>query len=58
MTGGSRGRPTSVDTRPIDLAPAARRLAALVTATGDGDLALPTPCTGWSVADLLDHLAA
>jgi len=57
MSRGSPDRPTPVDTRPIDLAPAARLLAALVTATGDGDLARPTPCTGWSVADLLDHLA-
>ena len=57
MSRASPGRPTPVDTRPIDLVPAARSLAALVTATGDGRLALPTPCTDWSVADLFDHLA-
>jgi uncharacterized protein (TIGR03086 family) len=41
----------------IDLAPAAEPLAALVTAVDDDRLADPTPCAGWAVADLLDHLA-
>jgi uncharacterized protein (TIGR03086 family) len=45
-----------MSTRPIDLAPAAAPLAALVTATDDDGLDAPTPCADWSVADLLDHL--
>lgn len=39
-----------------DLTPAARALGALVTDLDDDRRARPTPCTGWSVADLLDHL--
>ena len=56
MTRGRAGRPIPMSTRPIDLAPAAAPLAALVTATDDDGLRAPTPCAGWSVADLLDHL--
>ncbi|TDQ62484.1 uncharacterized protein (TIGR03086 family) [Actinomycetospora succinea] len=40
----------------IDLRPAARALGTLVTAVDDERLADPTPCTAWSVGDLLDHL--
>lgn len=56
MTRGHAGRPIPMSTRPIDLAPAAAPLAALVTATDDDGLRAPTPCAGWSVADLFDHL--
>ncbi|MDD7932251.1 TIGR03086 family metal-binding protein [Actinomycetospora straminea] len=47
---------TTVPTPPLDLTPAARALGGLVTTVTDDDLAAPTPCTGWTVADLLDHL--
>jgi len=40
----------------IDLTPAARALTPLVTAVDARGLDAPTPCAGWSVADLLDHL--
>jgi uncharacterized protein (TIGR03086 family) len=40
-----------------DLAPAARRLTALLDGVHDAQLTAPTPCTEFSVADLLDHLA-
>ncbi len=39
-----------------DLGPAARRLADLVRAVPDDRLADPTPCPGYTVGDLLDHL--
>lgn len=42
---------------PTDLAPAAQPLAALVAAVEDAHLDLPTPCGGWVVRDLLEHLA-
>jgi uncharacterized protein (TIGR03086 family) len=56
MTRGRAGRPIPMSTRPIDLAPAAAPLAALVRATDDDGLRAPTPCADWSVADLFDHL--
>jgi uncharacterized protein (TIGR03086 family) len=56
MTRGRAVRPIPMSTRPIDLAPAAAPLAALVTAADDDDLRAPTPCADWTVADLLDHL--
>lgn len=40
----------------VDLEPAARRMADLVTATSDHDLDRPTPCPRYTVADLLDHI--
>lgn len=40
----------------LDLTPAARHLAAVVTAVPDASLARPTPCEGMSVAALLDHV--
>lgn len=52
MTGHRRRRPTGM----IDLGPATSRLATLVSALGDDDLARPTPCDASSVGDLLDHL--
>uniref|UniRef100_UPI0015F0C0FA maleylpyruvate isomerase N-terminal domain-containing protein n=1 Tax=Pseudonocardia pini TaxID=2758030 RepID=UPI0015F0C0FA len=39
-----------------DLAPAARRLAALLPAIRPEQLADPTPCPEFDVATLLDHL--
>ncbi|KUL30481.1 TIGR03086 family metal-binding protein [Actinoplanes awajinensis] len=41
---------------PLDLDPPVRRLRALLLGIDDRDLAAPTPCPGWSVATLLDHL--
>ena len=40
-----------------DLRPAARRLAALVEGVPDDALGHPTPCTRYTVGDLLDHIA-
>jgi uncharacterized protein (TIGR03086 family) len=40
-----------------DLLPTARRLAALVGEVDDTQLAAPTPCAEYTVADLLDHIA-
>lgn len=41
----------------IDLMPATQRLANLVRAVGDDQLADPTPCPDFAVGDLLDHLS-
>lgn len=43
-------------TIPVDLEPAARRMARLIEGTPDDALARPTPCTDYTVADLLDHI--
>ena len=40
----------------VDLGPAARQMADLVRSTPDELLAAPTPCTTYSVGDLLDHI--
>lgn len=40
----------------VDLQPAARRLADLVAAVPEDALGRPTPCTHYSVGDLLDHI--
>src|ERR1700761_5632891 len=40
----------------IDLGPAARQLAGLVTNVSDGQQAAPTPCPHYQVADLLEHI--
>ncbi|MBW8486636.1 TIGR03086 family metal-binding protein [Actinomadura parmotrematis] len=45
------------DPRPLD-ARAVRTCAALVAAAGSADPALPTPCAGWTLADLVGHLTA
>jgi uncharacterized protein (TIGR03086 family) len=39
-----------------DLGPAARQMAELVTSTPDELLTAPTPCTTYTVGDLLDHI--
>ena len=50
-------RPHSVDVMPvIDLKPAARRLSELVAAVPDDALGNPTPCSDYTVGDLLDHI--
>ncbi len=41
---------------PIDLDPAARDLARLARSTPDEALSAPTPCSAYTVADLLDHI--
>ncbi|MCO1594462.1 TIGR03086 family metal-binding protein [Micromonospora sp. RHAY321] len=43
-------------TRTPDLQPASRALTSLVLGVSDSQLTLPTPCEGWVVGDLLDHL--
>jgi uncharacterized protein (TIGR03086 family) len=44
------------DRVPLDFDPPVRQIRALLLGVDDRDLAAPTPCPGWSVADLLDHL--
>jgi uncharacterized protein (TIGR03086 family) len=41
-----------------DLSPAAAQLARLVDGVGDDQLGAATPCAGWPVAGLLNHLLA
>lgn len=41
----------------IDLHPASTILSALIEAVPDGGLADPSPCSEYSVGDLLDHIA-
>jgi uncharacterized protein (TIGR03086 family) len=41
----------------IDLNPAAARLSGLIEAVPDAALGGPTPCSQYSVGDLLDHIA-
>jgi uncharacterized protein (TIGR03086 family) len=40
----------------VDLGPAAEQTAAVVRGVGDDQLDLPTPCSAYTVADLLDHV--
>ncbi|PFG41519.1 uncharacterized protein (TIGR03086 family) [Isoptericola jiangsuensis] len=40
----------------FDLAPATDEMRRLVAGVRDDQLDLPTPCTGWTVADLLAHV--
>jgi uncharacterized protein (TIGR03086 family) len=40
----------------IDLEPAARGIADLVTALPEGQLGAPTPCPAYSVGDLVEHI--
>ena len=40
-----------------DLGPAADRLCALIDAVSDRDLGRPTPCTEYTVGDVLHHIA-
>ena len=54
MSDGSLHRHTGMDT--IDLGPAARQLAELVTNVTDAQHGAPTPCPAYRVADLLEHI--
>ncbi|QFU86848.1 TIGR03086 family metal-binding protein [Amycolatopsis sp. YIM 10] len=40
----------------LDLAPACLAMAELIMGTADDQLALPTPCADYTVADLIEHL--
>jgi uncharacterized protein (TIGR03086 family) len=42
---------------PVDLGPAAQRLADLVASVPPPSLGHPTPCASFTVGDLLDHIA-
>ncbi|MEV6299791.1 TIGR03086 family metal-binding protein [Actinoplanes sp. NPDC051861] len=44
------------DRLPLDLDPPVRQIRALLLGVADSDLTAPTPCPGWPVAALLDHL--
>lgn len=44
------------DPAMFDFAPATRAVADVVRKVSDDQLALPTPCPAYTVADLLDHL--
>jgi uncharacterized protein (TIGR03086 family) len=44
------------DRVPLDLDPPVRRLKELMLGITDEELDRPTPCPGWSVGDLLDHI--
>lgn len=43
-------------TIPADLEPAAQQLTTLLDGVRDDQLSAPTPCAGYTVGDLLDHL--
>jgi uncharacterized protein (TIGR03086 family) len=47
----------NVMTTHPDLEPAAQRMASLIEAVPKGALGEPTPCAGYSVGDLLDHIS-
>jgi uncharacterized protein (TIGR03086 family) len=47
---------TVADRVPLDFDPPVHRLRALLLGVDDAELAAPTPCDGWTVAHLLDHL--
>ncbi|MEW2221635.1 TIGR03086 family metal-binding protein [Streptomyces sp. NPDC006990] len=55
MSGAGAG-PGGGEDVPVDLRPAARRAAAVVTGVGDDQLGAPTPCTEFAVRDLLRHI--
>jgi len=40
----------------LDLGPASRQVADLVTAVTDDQLAAPTPCSAYALGDLVDHV--
>ena len=44
------------DRVPLDFDPPVRQLRALLLGVDDTELTAPTPCDGWTVAHLLDHL--
>jgi uncharacterized protein (TIGR03086 family) len=48
---------TATTTGMTDLGPATDELCALIEAVPESDLGQPTPCTEYTIGDLLDHLA-
>jgi len=44
------------DRVPLDFDPPVRQLRALLLGITDADLDAPTPCTEWTLGDLLDHI--
>ena len=44
------------DRVPLDFDPPVRQLRALLLGITNDDLRSPTPCDGWTVGDLLDHI--
>ncbi len=44
------------DRVPLDFAPPVRRVRSLLLGITDDHLSRPTPCSDWTVGDLLDHL--
>lgn len=46
------------DNPPLDLYPLVRSLKSLLYGVADETLAVVTPCAGWTVGDLLDHLTS
>lgn len=48
--------PATTELTPPDLGPAARRLGELVANVRDEQLTAPTPCPGYSLGDLVDHV--
>ena len=59
MTNRSPSEPTgATGDVGFDLAPAAELLRAATSAVGRDDLDRPTPCDGWTVRELLEHVAA
>lgn len=44
------------DRVPLDFDPPVRQLRALLMGVTGSDLSAPTPCPGWTVGDLLDHV--
>jgi uncharacterized protein (TIGR03086 family) len=47
-----------MDADPEQLAAAAEVTGQVIDAVGDGQRGLPTPCDGWSVRDLAEHVVA
>ncbi|HEX8347148.1 MAG TPA: TIGR03086 family metal-binding protein [Actinoplanes sp.] len=46
------------DRPPLDLHPLVRQVKSLLYGVADETLAAPTPCPGWRVGDLLDHVSS
>ena len=40
----------------VDLGPATRQLAGLITRTGEDELSRPTPCPAYTLGDLIEHV--
>lgn len=46
------------DTPPLDMYPLVHQVKSLMYGVADDTLAAPTPCPGWTVGDLVDHLGS